>query len=356
MFVRNNKLEPLFLEQVKFSSLKGFQKDDLTDFRQAFALSCSKLTTINKDRPVNFGKFYQAGTYNDWQNACMAVNFTSKPLSNKNYRRKLLQNFKLYRAYTTSTDSGMLTGYYEPDIKGSISPDHKYKYPIYGIPHDLNGKPTYFSRGEIENGALSKHQAEIVWVDDHVELFFMHIQGSGRIHLDNGNIMRIGYAKHNGHGFTPIGRIMLEKQLINKNQLNAGAIKRWLRSNPEFAQEIMNNNASYVFFRQVNAIHGPIGAQGVELTANRSLAVDRRYYPLGIPAWIETKLPDSGYGVGKDYNRMMVIQDTGSAIKGAVRGDFFFGNGKKAEELAGNMKSKFKIFILIPRNVELKNI
>jgi membrane-bound lytic murein transglycosylase A len=351
------KLEPIYLTEHSFGNLNDWKNDDFAEFWKSFQLSCEKTLNMPSEKIMYFGSFYKAGTYSDWHKVCKIAISKNGTYSNDKYRKFIEKNFKLYKVTTSKNqDIGFLTGYYEVDLKGSLKKTDKYVHPVHAIPQDFVHQQSYHHRKHIIDGIIDNQNVELAWVDDKVELFFMHIQGSGRIHLDNGDVLRVGYAAHNGHKFVPIGRVMLEKNLINKSQMNANSMKRWLKHNIELSDEIMNHNGSYIFFRKVIAEHGPIGAQGVELTALRSLAVDRRYYPLGILSWVETTLPASGFGPESKFRKLLMLQDTGSAIKGPIRGDLFFGHGKKASEISGNMKSNFKMFVLLPKNINLEKI
>jgi membrane-bound lytic murein transglycosylase A len=203
----------------------------------------------------------------------------------------------------------------------------------------------YYDRAQIENGKAAVRGREIAWVDDAVELFFLHVQGSGRIRLDDGKTMRVGYADHNGHPYRSIGRWLVERGELPLEKASMQGIKAWARQNQGRLPELLNQNASYVFFRELpGEASGPPGALGVPLSAGRSIAVDPRFVPLGAPVYLATTWPNSA----KPLNRLMLAQDTGSAIRGAVRADFFWGFGEEAAREAGRMKQRVRMWVLLP--------
>lgn len=264
---------------------------------------------------------------------------------------------------------GLFTGYYESALKGSLTRGGQYQYPLRARPDDLvmvqlgdfreelkgqriagrvlngNLKP-YETHGEITAGKLPKSQDKtLVWVDSAVDAFFIQIQGSGMVSMNDGSFMRVGYAGQNGHPYYAIGRELIKRGHLTQRDVSMQSIRAWLEANPEQAQEVMETNKSYVFFRKLDG-DGPVGGQGVTLTAERSLAIDQSLIPYGIPVWVDLEhpLPDQ-----QPIQRLMVTQDTGGAIRGPVRGDFFWGYGADAEYQAGKMKSKGRYWFLIPR-------
>ncbi|MBN9543117.1 MAG: MltA domain-containing protein [Alphaproteobacteria bacterium] len=342
------KLEEPVLKHIKAYELKGFYDDEMKDFWIAYQKSCAKMINSKSNNKIYIGNKYYAGTSADWKEKCLLSQNV-----NNNYHDFLLANYNIYKVESTTRKHGLFTGYYEASLKGSIAPTQRYKYPLYKLPKDE--KLRTMTRAEIESGGLKGNNLEFIWVDDNVDLFFMHIQGSGRIHMPDGTVTRVGYAGQNGYPYTAIGRILLDIKAISQKDLSAHTIRRWLKHNPEKADDVMDQNESYIFFREVNAIDGPIGAQSVELTPFRSLAVDRRYIPLGAPVWLDTDYPKELYKAGnRKIARMFMAQDTGGAIKGAIRGDVFFGYGSKAEMLASYMKSRGNYYVFIPNTVEVK--
>jgi len=267
--------------------------------------------------------------------------------------------------------SGLITGYYVPDLAGSRTPSERYAWPLYGVPDDLlvidlrsvypdladyrlRGRLVgrkvvpYWSRAEIEAGAASSLQGrELLWVDDPVELFFLQVQGSGRVSFESGERVMVHYADQNGHPFRSIGKLLLERGAMTREQMSMQNIRRWAREHPEEVGSLLAENPSYIFFSELAADdRPPPGALGVRLTAERSLAVDKRTIPLGAPIFLATTRPSSA----EPLQRLMVAQDTGGAIKGEVRADFFWGMGDAAGELAGRMKQPGRVWLLYPAN------
>jgi membrane-bound lytic murein transglycosylase A len=272
-------------------------------------------------------------------------------------------------------ETGLFTGYFEPLLAGSRTYGEPYVVPLYRVPDDLllidlgrfapdlagrqlTGRVEgdqvvpYFSRPEIDAGALEGRELEILWVDDPVDKFFLQIQGSGRIQMDDGSMMRVGYAGQNGHAYRAIGRDLIAWGEVAPEDMSMQAIRRWLDQHPGDAPDLMARNRSYVFFDerpQLAPDDGPIGALGVPLTDGRSLAIDRRFLPLGAPVWLDTTVPVGGRDV--PFRRLMVAQDAGGAVKGVVRGDVFFGSGPRAAETAGGMKHEGRLVLLLPRTL-----
>jgi membrane-bound lytic murein transglycosylase A len=264
---------------------------------------------------------------------------------------------------STSGDTGMITGYYEPIIAGSRTPGPVHRFPIFGVPQDLivvdlpdarqlrlrgrvEGRRLvpYYSRGEIDARGEAFPAPVLAWSSDPVELFFLQIQGSGQVQLDNGERIRVGFADQNGHPYRSLGRHLVERGEMLLEQASMQGIKAWAAANPQKLQDALNQNPSYVFFRELPANDGPIGALGVALHAERSLAVDRRYVPLGAPVYLATTFPLSE----EPLERLMAAHDTGGAIRGAVRGDFFWGTGADAGSQAGRMRQQGRMWLLWP--------
>ena len=264
---------------------------------------------------------------------------------------------------------GLITGYYEPVIRGSRTRSELYRYPVYGVPADLvavdlesvnpelkgmrlRGRVTgnrlipYWTRAEIEAGSAPPAPI-IAWVADAVELFFLQIQGSGRIELESGEQLRVGYADQNGHPYRSMGRYLIERGELVLEQTSMPGIKAWAAANPGKLRDALDSNPSYVFFRETpSAAEGPLGTLGAPLSAGYSLAVDPRSVPLGAPVFLSTTMPYSS----QPLLRLMAAQDTGGAIRGAVRADFFWGTGSEAGALAGRMRQQGRMWILWPRD------
>ncbi|QQA42769.1 murein transglycosylase A [Pelagovum pacificum] len=241
-------------------------------------------------------------------------------------------------------DPMLFTGYFEPELRGSLSPSERFRYPVYGVPPEL-GEDPWLSRREIEEtGILADRDLEIAWVDDPVDLFFLQIQGSGRIRLPDGRFIRVGYGGANKRPYTSVGTELIRRGVFEEHEVSAPVIRSWVQNNPILGQELLWANESYVFFREVSEVpadRGPLGAMNRSITPMRSIAVDPSIVPLGAPVWIE-----------KDGNepmqRLMVAQDTGAAIKGAQRADIFFGFGDRAGARAGTVKDGGRMVVLVP--------
>src|SRR5687767_11566691 len=268
---------------------------------------------------------------------------------------------------TTSGELGMITGYYEPIIDGSRTPSARYPFPIYGVPQDLvvadlgNVVPEtrglrlrgrvdgrrlvpYYTRGEIDARGDAFPAPVLAWSGDPVELFFLQIQGSGQVRLESGERIRIGYADQNGHPYRSLGRYLVERGEMLLEQASMQGIKAWAAANPLKLQDALSQNPSYVFFRELPTPDGPIGALNVPLHAEYSLAVDRRFVPLGAPVYLATTMPLSE----EPLERLMAAQDVGGAIRGEIRGDFFWGTGVDAGAQAGRMRQQGRMWLLWP--------
>lgn len=250
----------------------------------------------------------------------------------------------LFKPVLIGTPPALFTGYYEPELQGSLTRTGRFAYPIYKRPPELRDGVQFLSRAQIEAGALAGRSLEIAWLDDPVEAYFLQIQGSGRIVLPGGKVLRVGYAGRNGHAYRSIGQELIRRGTHTFAQLSAQEIKSWVRRNPVAGAEVLDTNPSYVFFRRLPDLppeKGPIGAMGRSITGMRSIAVDPSYVPLGAPVWIEKDGHDP-------LRRLMVAQDTGGAIKGAQRADIFFGTGRAAGEAAGTVKDGGRMLVLMP--------
>lgn len=345
-----------------FADLPGWAADDHAAALDAFRKSCPRLT---KDGAGALGGAAE------WRAVCAAaegVDATSPAAARAFFER----NFRPVRV--TGADGGadgLITGYYEPELRGARQPGGGFTVPLYVRPPDLvsvdlgrfsdelQGKRIagrvvegrlvpYHDRARIERGALEGRGLELVWVDSAADAFFLHIQGSGRIALRGGEVMQVGYAGSNGRPYSSIGRALIERGAIPREDMSMQAIRKWLAAHPAEGAKLMRSNAAFIFFRRLTG-PGPIGAFGVPLTPGRSLALDRTRFPLGMPVWLDTVLPEPE---AVPLRRLMVAQDTGGAIRGAVRADVFFGPGDRAAALAGAMQSPGRYWFLRPRAPE----
>ncbi len=354
---------PLVLRAASFSELPGWGGDDLAKAVPAWRLSCARI--LKRPADAVFGPIEQAGTYGNWQSVCRDFLTLQDQSQLKAFFE---QRFNVYQVLAGEEPEGLFTGYYEASLRGSLSRQGPYRYPLHARPDDLvmvdlgefreelkgqriagrvmggNLKP-YESRAEIVAGRWPHNDKVLVWVDDAVDAFFVQIQGSGVVELAAGGVMRIGYAGQNGHPYYAIGRELIARGHLAKEDVSMQAIREWLAANPDEADEIMNTNKSYVFFQQSDK-PGAIGGEGVVLTAGRSLAVDRSELPYGLPLWVDIEAPAPD---AQPLRRLMIAQDTGGAIRGPVRGDVFWGFGERAEALAGPMKAKGRYWALLPK-------
>ena len=307
------------VDVLSFDQLDGWPADD-----HAAALTAFQNTCVDLKDP-------------DWQAICAYATSNPDPR----------QFFELLFRPVLITDGtpGLFTGYFEPELRGARYKTDVFRYPLYSMPPEAKSVDQWFSRRELlEQGKLSGRGLEIAWVDDPVELFFLQIQGSGRIKLPDGSSLRVGYGGKNGHPYRSIGKELVRRGIFAAHQVSASVIKSWVRRNPVEGRELLFHNPSYVFFREVSKVpahQGPLGAMNRSVTALRTIAVDPAFVPLGAPVWIEK----DGKG---PMRRLMIAQDTGSAIKGAQRADIFFGTGDAAGRAAGQLKDPGRMIVLLP--------
>ena len=342
------------LQPATYAKLPGWDKDDLRQAWPAFLASCQVLVK----QP-------------DWQEPC-TIGRDVNAADERAVRRFFEAFFLPYQVFNQDgSDIGLVTGYYEPLLRGARKRGGPFQTPLYRAPEDLltvdlagiypqlqglrlrgrvvgNKVVPYFSRAELEkSGALAGK--ELLWVDDPIEAFFLQVQGSGRVRLADGNeTVRVAYADQNGYPYQSIGRYLIDQGELKLEQASAQGIKAWAAANPARRQELLNVNPSYVFFKEekiTDPNKGPKGALGVPLTPQRSIAVDTRFVPPGVPVFLATTQPNSETSL----QRLMLAQDTGGAIKGAVRADFFWGFGAAAGEQAGRMKQRGQMWVLWPK-------
>jgi len=342
-------------EAVEFSALPGWQTAALASSLQAFASGCGRIAPSHA-----------------LERACDAA--TALPAQDESAARRFFETeFAAFSIVAPDgTVEGLITGYYEPVLTGSRTRGAMHRYPVYGVPDDLvvvelagqypdlrgmrlrgrlEGRRLlpYWSRAEIDGGRPEFTAPVLAWLADPVELFFLQIQGSGQIRLDSGERMRVGYADQNGHPYRSLGRHLVARGELKLEQASMQGIKAWALANPARLQEALNVNASYVFFREIAPEGDPVGALGVPLTPGYSIAVDPRFVPLGAPVFLGTTYPLST----RPLERLMLAHDTGGAIRGAVRADFFWGSGDDAGTQAGRMRQQGRLWLLWPRGVAL---
>ena len=358
----------LTLSPVTFSHLPGWREDTHGQALAALKLSCRQLATRPPSEPLNAAG--TGGAAADWKFLCAAARGV-RDESHAEARRFFETWFTPYLALGNSEPEGLFTGYYEAELRGSRRRHGHYQVPIYGPPGDLvsvdlgrfrrNWEGLHIagrvnsgqlvpieSRAKIEGGALAGRGLEILWVDDPIDAFFLHVQGSGRVIMEDGRVVRLGFAGRNGHSYRAIGRDLVERRAISKDRISMQSIRAWLKAHPRQGAQLMATNPSFIFFR-VMAGGATKGAQGVALTPGRSLAVDRRFIPFGVPVWLDTTDP---LAPSRPLRRLVVAQDTGSAIKGPVRGDLFWGFGTAAAARAGPMKQRGRYYLLLPKGIQ----
>jgi membrane-bound lytic murein transglycosylase A len=335
-------------EQATFSALPGWSAAALEPSLRAFLRGCPLRGALA--RACELGR--------------------SVPTGDEAGARRFFESaFEVYSLVSSEgRDTGLVTGYYEPIVEGSRTPSAVYRYPVFGVPDDLvvvdlagvnpdvrnmrlrgrvDGRRLvpYYSRAEIEARGAAFGAPILGWAADPVELFFLQIQGSGQLQLESGERIRIGYADQNGHPFRSLGRYLIDRGELTLEQASMQEIKAWAAANPARMQDALNQNPSYVFFREQPPSDGPVGALGVPLSAGYSIAVDRRYVPLGAPVYLATTYPLSD----QPLERSMAAQDTGGAIRGVIRADFYWGTGAEAGSLAGRMRQQGRMWLLWPR-------
>ncbi|MBK5198011.1 MAG: MltA domain-containing protein [Methyloceanibacter sp.] len=349
---------PIGYQSIDFSSLSAWTRDDdhAAAFR-AFLNSCRKHAVANTVTGAP---------------PCAEALAMGSDLDAGAARNFFESHFTLYCLNKSSTQPSFVTGYYEPELRGARTWGGRFRIPVYGLPNDLasvvpdlyrasyNDRVTgmrmnvdelvpYFTREEIEAGALAGRGLELLYVEDMVELFYIQVQGSGLVHLEDGSRVRLTYAGKNGHPYTSIGKLLIERGEVAAEAMSMDAVKAWLHADRRRGRALMAENKSYVFFRELDAEEGrdgPLGAEGVPLTPERSLAVDPSVIPLGSPILVVAdNLSNSG---DQHFVRLMIAQDVGSAIKGVGRGDIFWGTGEAAGAIAGRTRHLAWFFLLLP--------
>ncbi len=365
------ELEPkLVLEPVEFSALPGWQADAVGEALPALRKSCARIT--KRDDEALVGRDESGGRVAQWRVACAAAGKVDEQNAEA-ARAYFEKHFRPFLAKNNTESEGGFTGYYEASLRGSRKRHGRYQTPLYKRPADLvmvnmrdfTSKPSrrriagrvvkgrlrpYESRKQIRKGALRGKKLELVWIDDKVDGFFTQIQGSGLVQLDSGKTMRIGYAAQNGHSYTAIGRELVRDGHITREEMSMQAIRTWLAENPDDADEMMDRNTAYVFFTE-NSGNGPLGSQNVELTPERSAAVDRNFIPQSTPLFIDTMVPTEDGSSERVFQQLVIAQDSGGAIRGPVRADIFWGASERASSIAGRLKSRGKYYLLLPNAV-----
>ncbi|MEM9207147.1 MAG: MltA domain-containing protein [Pseudomonadota bacterium] len=357
--------ERVELKPIAFSDLDGWMSDRHDEAFTAFQHTC-RGQAADGETPRPAGSLPGG-----FEAACEEALSASGGLSRRSARQFFETHFCPHEV--DEAGPGLLTSYYEPELEASRVKTDEFTAPLYALPDDLvtgddvDGSAErpdleafrrsddgsllqYFTRADINAGALDGRGLELVWLRDPVDAFFVHIQGSTRVRFPDGSTARIGFAGKNGFGYTSVGRELLREGQIAPTAADSESIKSWMRANPKLALRYKERNESFVFFRELTGLQdnlGPVGGEGVQLTAQRSLAVDRSLYAYGLPFWIETELPKRGREGGRFHN-LMIAQDTGAAIKGAARGDIFWGSGSSAGAFAGLVQVPGRFVVFLP--------
>lgn len=355
-----------------FADLPLWTRDRHGEAFAAFRRSCARIDWVARERASKAGGAAKAKPH-----PLLAVCLRALALAERvdDARAKaFFESHFVPHEVVRANGEGFLTGYFEPELRASRTQSAAFNVPVYGKPDDLvvlvpdekrgtlsdrmtagrrtpDGVEPYPTRKAIEQGALRGRGLELVFLDDPVAAFIMHVQGSGRAVLADGTVLRLSYAAKNGHAYTSIGRLLVERGEIDKDEMSLDSLTGWLRAHPKQARELMWENSSYIFFKEVldqDPETGPLGAQNVALTAGRSLAVDPGFHGLGTPVWVSA--PDLDAHGGAGFHRLMVAQDVGSAIKGPERGDIFWGSGETAGAIAGRTRHKGRFHVLLPRS------
>jgi membrane-bound lytic murein transglycosylase A len=365
------KLADTALEPVNWSDLKGWTADDHLAAFGAYQTSCQALRKMRRE--------HDRGSISDALGEVCRRASELRPQDAQAARAFFEQNFQPLRIARLGDAEGFLTGYYEPIVQGSRFPNPEFHYPLYRRPRDLiaggrrpgsdafpnkgaligrrdenNQLVPYHDRGAIEAGALDGQKLEICWLKDPFDVLSIGIEGSARVILEDGTPLRVSYDSHNGYSYTAVGRVLVERNLIPREEVSMQRIRDWMAANPDEAPKIRASNRSYVFFRITGLSNDgePLGAQGVPLTPGRSIAVDK-LHEYGTPFFIEAALPIEGAKPASPFHRLMIAQDTGSAIVGPARADLFWGAGDDAGRIAGRIRHPGRFVMLLPRELDM---
>jgi membrane-bound lytic murein transglycosylase A len=335
----------LTLEPVTFDRLPGWRHDGVAAAVLPFLKSCARSLARPDQAPFDpLPSRVDYGRVGDWRAPCQAA--LRLPKGDAAAARRFFETwFVPFAVADYGEPQGLFTGYFEVELNGSRRRHGRYRAPLYRRPPAVLA--ARYTRAEIEDGALAGRGLVLLWVDDPIAAFFLQIQGSGVVRLDDGKTIRVGYDGQNGKPYVPIGRILLERGVIRRAELTMQRLFEWMKEHPKQGAALRRQDPSYVYFREIRG-DGPIGAEGVALTAQRSLAVDRRFIPLGVPIWLDAQ---QRFGAHARLRRLFVAQDTGGAIRGPVRGDLFWGAGAAAALGAGATNAYGRTFILLPRAV-----
>lgn len=358
------------LRPVSFLNLPGWGTQDLSVSFVAFQTSCHALMKPSQANHTN-NSLIQVDA-NDWRMPCQIALSSDAPSTHQDIQHFFQTWFEPVEFYNGKPVTGLFTGYYRPSVHGSLTQTSTYTVPIYGVPNDLItlslhefdpifknkqlvGRLTnshhlqpYYTTADINNGALADKAPVLAWVSSDIDRLFLQIQGSGIIILPDGSHLNLEYAAQNGHPYTAIGGVLIKKGILTADKTSMQSIRAYLESHPDQIQPIINQNKSFVFFKPSQR-NGAIGSQGTVLTPGYSMAIDVNWIPLGVPIWLHTTQPKHGKQAERPFSRLMIAQDTGGAIRGPVRGDVFWGSGKKATSISGHMKQSGYYWLLLPK-------
>lgn len=341
----------IILTKTNYQSLPNWKNDNTILALEGFKKSCEAFLKMDKNKILyhNYSE-NQDIKAKEMQEICQLVpdkNVLNNKLAKRFFEIHFAPYLVSYEDGGVYKSEGKFTGYYEASLKGSLHKTPLYNVPIYAKPEELINGKKYYTRRQIENGAIADKADVLLWLDDEVEAHYLHIQGSAVVALPNGEKIRIGYAGNNGHEFKGIGSILMSEGIRPMGGYSTDAVKSWLKSYRKKGRRLMQKNKRYIFFRIVDRLgklDGPIGGFGISLTPTRSLAVDKTFIPLGFPIYLNTKDP-----FGRKMQLLSNAQDVGAAIKGPVRGDIFWGSGENALKFAGAMNNPGNYFLLLPR-------
>ena len=352
------------VKALNFSDLDGWQKDDLATAFETYMKSCAAI--LQGTKAMRKARRIYGGLYNACEQATTLAaggrvdSAQARKFFEDNFRPvRILPEMHTYGFYTGA--DGFYTGYYESEVAGSRVKTDKFNVPLYGVPKRLAGKRSKvfsrYDRKAIANGALKGKGLEICWIENPVDAFFAQIQGSTRVKLNDGELLRLNYIASNGKPYTPVGRILIEDGIIPAEEMSMDKIREYMEANPDKGEALRMKNRSYVFFSKtrLEPTDECIGAQGIQLTPWRSLAVDPKIHVYGQPIWIDAKFPIKSEAPQDTFQHLMVAQDTGSAIRGVARADIYFGHGGDIPHIAGRIKQFGKFVMLVPKDVSVND-
>lgn len=338
-------LRRISLKKIPFSQLPGWAGSGVQKSLMTFKRSC--LIFLKQKPSKRVGSQYFDLKAKDWQPACRAA-LTIEANTEKNARTFFEKWFYPVEFLKQKSLSGLFTGYYMPQLEGSYRRTNKFNTPIYGLPRKVSWGRDY-TRAQIDRGVLNKKAPVLAWVNSPVDRLFLEIEGAGVIKMPNGKNLYLGYAGENGAPYTSISKVLIQKGVMTRDNASQKAIKRYLKRHPGKINSILHRNKSFVFFEDLKEITA-LGVQDIPLTPGYSLAIDKKWIPIGTPLWLTTETPENYTERTTQFNRLMIAQDTGGAIRGMIRGDIYWGSGKKAAFLGKHMKNEGLYWLLLPKN------